>query len=84
MFEMSKFMSEYQMTIEAINFKGTDLRTGQKIIGTFYYPRLDGKTLENLCKYGFHIEEIGESTRAVGTVNLAEIFGNFVEEGGLE
>ena len=84
MFEFDKFLSDYGMSVEAINFTVTDMRTGKKERGTFYYPSLDNKSLENLCKYGYRVEEIGERTKASGKINLAGLFGRFVEEGGLE
>ena len=84
MFEFDKFLSDYEMSVEAINFTVTDMRTGKKERGTFYYPSLGSKSLENLSKYGYHIEEIGERTKASGKINLAGLFGKFIEEGGLE
>ena len=84
MFEFDKFLSDYGMSVEAINFTVTDMRTGKKERGTFYYPSLSNKSLENLSKYGYHIEEIGERTKASGEINLARLFGKFIEEGGLE
>ena len=84
MFDFKKFTSEYQIQVEAINFKVTDLRTGEKQIGCFFYPKIDCKSLEKLSKYGYEVEEIGENTKATGWINLGELFAKFVEEGGLE
>ena len=84
MFEFEKFLKEQKMRVEAINFTFTDLRTGKKEIGTFYFPSFDAKSLEALSKYGYKIDEIGDRTLASGTINLAVLFANFVGQGGLE
>lgn len=84
MFEYDKFLKEQKLDVDAVTFTVTDLRTGKKEIGTFYYPTFDQKGLEALCKYGYKIEEIGDRTKASGTINLAGLFANFVGQGGLQ
>ena len=84
MFDIKKFNAESRLQVVAINYKITDLRTGEKQICCFYYPNFACKSLEDIRKYGFQIDELGENTKASGSIDLGELFARFTKEGGLE
>ena len=83
-FNLDKFLTHRQAQVEAINFSFSDMRTGERKQGTFYYLIADTKPLEEIQKYGYQVQFVKDNTIAKGTVDLAELFGKFVNEGGLE